>query len=84
MINKEKTKEEKLYEYLVGKYKKAVLTKSELATELGVCNSTIDQYIAKNEGLPPYKKLGTAKNARVVFNLFDVAKFLDSTVATHV
>jgi predicted DNA-binding transcriptional regulator AlpA len=78
-----KTEEEKLYDYLSSKYKKAVLTKSELAIELGVGKSTIDQYISKSEGLPPYKKLGTAKNARVVFNLFDVAKFLANTVATN-
>jgi predicted DNA-binding transcriptional regulator AlpA len=84
MIQKEKTSEDKLYDYLIGKYKKAVITKGELALELGVSNSTIDQYLARNEGLPPYKKLGTAKNSRVVFNLFDVAKFLDNTVATHV
>lgn len=82
-MKQEQSKEEKLYDYLVGKYKKAVLTKSELAVELGVGKSTIDQYIARAEGLPPYKKLGTAKNSRVVFNLFDVAKFLANTIATH-
>jgi len=82
-MKQEQTKEEKLYRYLVEKYKKAVLTKTELAVELGVGKSTVDQYIAKNEGIPPYKKLGTAKNSRVVFNLFDVAKFLANTITTN-
>lgn len=82
-MKQEQSKEDKLYDYLSGKYKKAVLTKSELAIELGVGKSTVDQYISKSEGIPPYKKLGTAKNSRVVFNLFDVAKFLANTITTN-
>jgi hypothetical protein len=81
---KESSSEDKIYEYLLKKYKTAVISKEQMRGELGIGKSTLDLYIAKNEGLPPYKKLGTAKNARVVFNLFDVAKFLDNTVATHV
>jgi DNA-binding XRE family transcriptional regulator len=38
---------EKIYEYLQRKYKRAVISKSEMANELGVSNSTIDLYIAK-------------------------------------
>jgi len=73
-----KSKEDKIYNYLIAKYKKAVLTKSELSVEMGVCKSTIDKYIAKDEGVPQYKKLGSAKNARVIFSIVDVARFLNN------
>jgi len=78
------TNEEKLYQYLIGKYNKMVISKKELAQELGVSKSTIDHCVTKNEGVPPFKKMGNAKNARVVFNIVDVAKFLDNTIATNV
>jgi predicted DNA-binding transcriptional regulator AlpA len=77
------TDEEKLYKYLLNKYKKMVISKQELGDELGVGKSTIDLYISKNEGIPPYKKLGKAKNAKVVFNILEVAKFLNNTIATN-
>jgi predicted DNA-binding transcriptional regulator AlpA len=53
-----------------------------MAQELGVSNSTLDLYIAKGTGLPNYKKLGKAKNAKVVFNLVDVADYLTKTIKT--
>ena len=78
------TNEEKLYQYLVKKYNKMVLSKLELATELGVSKSTIDHAVSKNEAVPPFKKMGRSKNARVVFNIADVAKFLDETIKTNI
>ncbi len=80
--NRPLTNEEKLYEYLKEKYNKMVLNKLELSKELGVSKSTIDHCVVKNEGVPPFKKMGSAKNARVVFNIADVAKFLDTTITT--
>ena len=74
---------EKLYLYLTKKYKRAVISKTEMAEELGISNSTLDLYIAKGTGLPNYKKLGKAKNAKVVFNLLDVADFLSQTIKTY-
>ena len=59
---------------------KASLSKKNLADELDVSISTIDRLIANNLGLPPYKKLGKAKNAKVVFNIIDVAEFLADTI----
>ena len=53
-----------------------------MAHELGISYSTIDGYIAKGYGIPNYKKLGKAKNAKVVFNIIDVAKFLSETIKT--
>ncbi|HUH41988.1 MAG TPA: hypothetical protein VLZ29_02620 [Sulfurimonas sp.] len=72
-----------LYKYLIKKYKRAVISKTEMADELGISSSTLDLYIAKGTGLPNYKKLGKAKNAKVVFNLFDVADFLANTIKTY-
>jgi len=74
---------ERLYEYLLKKYKRAVISKLEMASELGISSSTLDLYIAKGTGLPNYKKLGKAKNAKVVFNLLDVADFLTKTIKTY-
>ena len=81
-MTNEQTTEEKLYNFLHKKYKKILISKQEMADELGIGKTTMDSYVSKNEGIPPYKKLGTAKNAKVVFNIIDVAKFLNNTVAT--
>ena len=69
-----------IYDDLRERYGKATLTKKELANELGVSLSTIDNYVSKGYGIPPYRKLGTARNAKVVFNVGDVAKFLSETI----
>jgi hypothetical protein len=42
--------------------------------------STIDLYISKGVNLPNYKKLGNAKNAKLIFNIIDVAEFLTDTI----
>ncbi|MDT8338895.1 MAG: hypothetical protein RQ763_06825 [Sulfurimonas sp.] len=83
MQNDEDLQKERLYEYLLKKYKRAVISKVEMASELGISSSTLDLYIAKGTGLPNYKKLGKAKNAKVVFNLLDVADFLTKTIKTY-
>jgi len=79
---KEQTSEDNLREYLSKKYNSLVLNKEQLRAELGIAKSTLDLYISKNEGIPPYKKLGSSKNAKLVFNIADVAKFLNNTVST--
>ena len=68
-----------IYDDLRTRYK-ASLSKKNLADELDVSIATIDRYIANGLGLPPYKKLGKAKNAKVVFNIIDVAEFLADTI----
>ncbi|MBE0515566.1 hypothetical protein [Sulfurimonas sp.] len=83
MQSDEDLQKERLYEYLLKKYKRAVISKVEMASELGISSSTLDLYIAKGTGLPNYKKLGKAKNAKVVFNLLDVADFLTKTIKTY-
>jgi len=71
-----------IYKDLQTRYKKSTLSKRELSQELGISYSTIDGYISKGYGIPNYKKLGTAKNAKVIFNIIDVAKFLADTIKT--
>ena len=83
MDNNTNWQEERLYQYLIKKYGKTVISKSEMATELGISNSTLDLYIAKGTGIPPYKKLGTAKNAKVIFNILDIATFMNNTIKTY-
>ncbi len=73
---------EKLYQFLSKKYKKVVISKQEMANELGIKYSTISLYIKKGTGIPNYKKLGKSKNSKVVFNLKDVAEFLSDTIKT--
>ena len=74
--------QELIYNDLKSRYKKSTLSKREMANELGISYSTIDGYIAKGYGIPDYKKLGKAKNAKVVFLITDVAKFLSETIKT--
>ena len=74
--------QELIYNDLKSRYNKLTLSKKEMASELGISYSTIDGYIAKGYGIPNYKKLGTAKNAKVVFNIIDVSEFLSQTIKT--
>ena len=74
--------QELIYNDLKTRYNKSTLSKREMAHELGISYSTIDGYIAKGYGICNYKKLGTAKNAKVVFNIIDVAEFLSQTIKT--
>ena len=69
---------EATYTYLKSKYNRTVIGKKEMAQELNIAPSTLDLYLSKGIGLPHYKKLGTAKNARVIFNLYDIAVFLNT------
>ena len=73
---------ELVYQDLKSRYNKATLTKKELANEFTVSTSTIDLYISKGVGIPNYKKLGTAKNSKVIFNIIDVAEYLSQTIKT--
>jgi len=69
---------EATYTYLKNKYNTSVIGKRDLAKELNIAPSTLDLYISKGMGVPKFKKLGTAKNARVIFNLYDLAIFLNT------
>jgi len=74
---------DKIYMSLQEKYKKLGLSKAELAQELGLGVSTISKRMAEGLDLPNYKKLGSASNARVIFPLVDVAKYISTTVEVN-
>jgi len=73
---------EQLCNYLSDKYKKLTLNKAELANEMGMSQSSINNYISKGYGIPNYRKIGNSKNASVRFNIIDVAEFLSQTIKT--
>lgn len=59
------------------------VNKKGYAEIVGCSTSSVDNYIAKGYGIPNYKKIGNAKNARVLFSLRDVAEYLAAqTVVT--
>ena len=69
-----------IYESLQKKYSKSAISKIEFAQEVGLGLSTVSKMMADGMGLPNYKKLGHAKNSRVIFPLINVAEFLADTV----
>ncbi|MBU1216426.1 hypothetical protein KJ870_00630 [bacterium] len=69
-----------ILENLTARYQKATLTKKELAHELSVSVSSINNYIVKGTGVPEYTKIGDAKNGTVLFSLIAVAEYLSNTI----
>ena len=65
---------------LTTRYKKTTITKKELAHELNVSVSSINNYISKGYGIPEYKKIGDARNGTVLFPVICVAKYLSNTI----
>jgi len=60
-----------------------LISKKEYAKIAGCSISTVDNQIKLGYGLPNYKKMGTAKNAKVMFSLLDVANyFATQTIKT--
>lgn len=72
--------QETILQDLQNRYKKSVLNKKELAYELGVSESAINNYICQGVAIPEYRKIGNAKNARVVFPIINIASYLSNTV----
>ncbi len=62
------------------RYQKSSLSKKDTANELNMSISTLNNYLAKGYGIPRYRKIGDAKNAKVIFPIAEVAKFLADTV----
>lgn len=73
-------KTELIYNDLKSRYKKQTISKAEYAKEIGQSVSAVDQRMKDALGVPPWKKHGKAKNAKVTFNLVDVAEYLADTV----
>ena len=72
--------DEAIYQELLNKYKKSAITKKELADELSMSEASISSYIVKGHGVPEYRKIGNAKNGKVLFPIICVAKFLSNTI----
>lgn len=64
--------DEAILQDLQSRYKKAVLNKVELANELDLAVSSINNFMAKGFGIPSYKRIGS----RVVFPIANVAEYL--------
>ena len=64
-----------IQEHLLKKYNKTLLSKREYANEAGLSVSTVDNYIQKGEGIPPYIKLGKSQRSKVMFSIVDIADF---------
>lgn len=71
-----------LTQTLVAKYGKTTLSKRELCSEFGIGLSTLNQYMKDGIQIPNYKKIGTASNGKVLFNVIDVAEYLSDTTKT--
>ncbi len=59
-----------------------MISKKNYANIIGCSLSSVDNYIREGYGCPNYKKMGKAKNAKVLFSLIDVANYLAQTVKT--
>ena len=55
------------------------VTKKELAKILSCSISFIDKCIMLGQNIPNFKKLGSSKNAKVIFTLPDIVEFLTAT-----
>ena len=55
-----------------------LISKKQFAEISGCSISTVDNQIKNGYGLPNYKKVGAAKNAKVLFSLIDVCNFFSA------
>lgn len=58
------------------------ISKTEYAKIVHCSVSSVDNYIRHGYGIPNYKKMGNAKNSKVLFSLIDVANYLAKTIET--
>lgn len=55
------------------------INKKEYADIVSCSTASVDNFIRNGYGCPDYKKLGNAKNSKVLFSLIDVANYLAGT-----
>ena len=68
-----------ILKHLQKKYNKLVLSRTELAQELGISIATFDRMLAKGESLPTYTILGR----KYIFLLTDIALFFEKESDTE-
>ncbi len=59
-----------------------LISKKQYSQIINCSVSSVDNYIREGYGCPDYKKMGKAKNAKVLFSLIDVANYLAQTIKT--
>ena len=59
-----------------------LISKKQYSQIVNCSVSSVDNYIREGYGCPDYKKMGKAKNAKVLFSLIDVANYLAQTIKT--
>ena len=67
-----------IYSELLSQGYGLMVDKKDYAKIVKSSTSSIDNYMSKGYGCPDYKKLGNAKNAKVLFSLIDIANYLAS------
>lgn len=65
-----------IYSELLSQGYSLFINKKEYADIISCSTSSVDNFIRNGYGCPNYKKLGHAKNAKVLFSLIDVANYL--------
>jgi len=78
----ERLNAEAIYSELRGEGYSLLITKKQYSQIINCSVSSVDNYIREGYGCPNYKKMGKAKNAKVLFSLIDVANYLAQTVKT--
>jgi len=68
-----------IYSELISQGYKLLINKKEYSVIARCSVSSVDNFIRNGYGCPDYKKLGNAKNAKVLFSLIDVANYLAGT-----
>ena len=63
-------------ELLSRKYNKTSLTRAEIAKELNISISSLDNLIEKNQLDIRYHRIGNSQKARYIFPIIEVANFL--------
>lgn len=72
------TQSEHYIDMLFSKYHKTSLTRKELANELNISLTSLENLIYMN-GLPiRYKRVGNSQKAKYLFPLIEVANYLSS------
>ena len=71
-----------LVDHLFRLYNKVTFSRTDLAQLMDVSLSYIAKCIMKGYGIPNYKKLGHKQNSKIIFNIQDVAEFLNDTTKT--
>lgn len=63
-------------EILFQRYSKVAVDRKEVAEILNISLSQVDKLLKAGIGLPPHKRIGKSKRARIIFPITGIAEFL--------